>query len=113
MNNVTESSGNVFRDLGFPEEEAKESLAKAELVFTIQRIMESEGWTQEETAKKIGVKQPRLSTMLRGDYRNISETKLLDCVMRLGCDVKITIKRRIAKAVKAGERGQLRIVSAC
>lgn len=112
MDRVTESSGNVFRDLGFSEEEARDSLAKAELVRTIQRIMESEGWTQEETARKIGVKQPRLSTMLRGDYRNISEAKLLDCVMRLGCDVKITIRRRPAKAAKTGCRGQLRIVGA-
>ncbi len=113
MNRVTESSGNVFRDLGFSGKEAEESLAKAELVFAIQRIMESEGWTQEETAGKIGVKQPRLSTMLRGDYRNISEAKLLDCVMRLGCDVKITIKRRSVNAARTGRRGQLRIVSAC
>lgn len=112
MDKVTESSGNVFEDLGFSEAEAKSSLAKAELVFAIQRTMESEGWTQEATAKKIGVAQPRLSTMLRGDYRNISEAKLLDCLMRLGCDVKITIKRRPVKAAKTGRRGQLQIVCA-
>ncbi len=110
MGNVTESSGNVFTDLGFSEEAAKDSLAKAELVLAIQRIMESEGWTQEETAKKIGIKQPRLSTMLRGDYRNISESKLLDCIMRLGCDVKITIKRKTVKKPAIRTRGQLQIV---
>ncbi|MDR1745125.1 MAG: helix-turn-helix domain-containing protein [Planctomycetota bacterium] len=109
---VTESSGNVFRDLGFSEEDARESLAKAKLVCIIQRTMESAGWTQERTAKIIGVKQPRLSTMLRGDYRNISEAKLLDCVMKLGCDVKIIIKRRSARTIKSGRQGQLEIVSA-
>ncbi len=112
MPDVTESCGNVFRDLGFPEEEARESLAKAKLVVVIQQAMESAGWTQEETARMIGVKQPRLSTMLRGDYRNISEAKLLDCVMRLGCDVKITIKRRSPKAMQIRKHGQLQIVGA-
>ena len=109
---VTESSANVFRDLGFSEEEARDSLAKAELVFVIQQMMEVAGWTQEQTAKMIGMKQPRLSNILRGDYRNISEAKLLDCIMKLGCDVKITIKRRSAKATKTRSQGHLQIVNA-
>lgn len=108
---VTESSGNVFLDLGFSEEEARASLVKAELVLTIQKAMEAAGWTQEETAKKIGMKQPRLSTMLRGDFRNVSESKLLDCIMKLGCDVKITIKRPQTKTTQSGRLGKLRIVS--
>lgn len=108
---VTESSGNVFRDLGFTEDEAKESLVKAELVLVIQKAMESAGWTQEQAAKIIGVKQPRLSAMLRGDYRNVSEAKLLDCIMRLGCDVKITIKRPPARATKTKRQGKLQVVS--
>lgn len=112
MDNVTEGSDNVFRDLGFSEKEAEKSLAKARLVLAIQRIMEAEGWTQEETARKIGVRQPRLSTMLRGDYRNVSEAKLLDCLMRLGCDVKISIKKRQAKAPAFARHGQLQIVGA-
>lgn len=109
---ATESSGNVFRDLGFPEEEARESLAKAKLVLVIHRMMKEAGWTQERTAGIIGMKQPRLSTMLRGDFRNISEAKLLDCIMRLGCDVKITITPRTGKRTKAGKPGRLEIVSA-
>lgn len=109
---VRESSGNVFLDLGFSEEEAKESLAKAELVLIIQKAMEATGWTQEQTAKIIGIKQPRLSTLLRGNYRNISEAKLLDCIMRLGCDVKITIKQPRTKAAHSGRQGRLQIVSA-
>jgi predicted XRE-type DNA-binding protein len=108
---VTESSGNVFRDLGFPEKEAKDSLAKAKLVLVIHRMMKKAGWTQERTAEIIGMKQPRLSTMLRGDFRNISEAKLLDCIMRLGCDVKITIKSRASGRAKTGRQGRLEIVS--
>ncbi len=109
---VTESDGNVFRDLGFPEEEAKASLAKAQLVLVIHRMMKKAGWTQERTAEVIGMKQPRLSTLLRGDFRNISEAKLLDCVMRLGCDVKITITPRTSRKSKAERQGRLEIVSA-
>jgi predicted XRE-type DNA-binding protein len=109
---VTESSGNVFLDLGFPEEEAKESLAKAKLVLVIHRMMKKAGWTQERTAEMIGMKQPRVSAMLRGDFRNISEAKLLDCIMKLGCDVKITITSRTAGRTKARRQGRLEIVGA-
>ncbi len=109
---VTESGGNVFRDLGFSEEEAGASLAKAKLVLVIHRVMKKAGWTQERTAEAIGMKQPRLSTLLRGDFRNISEAKLLDCVMRLGCDVKITITPRSAGKSKTRRQGRLEIVSA-
>lgn len=109
---VTESSGNVFRDLGFPEDEARKSLAKAKLVLVIHRMMKKAGWTQEQTAEIIGMKQPRLSTMLRGDFRNISEAKLLDCIMRLGCDVKITITSQTSRKMKAGKPGRLEIVGA-
>ncbi len=108
---VTEGSGNVFRDLGFPEKEADDSLAKAKLVLVIHRMMKKAGWTQERTAEMIGMKQPRLSTMLRGDFRNISEAKLLDCIMRLGCDVKITITDRPAGRTKTERQGRLEIVS--
>lgn len=108
---VTESSGNVFRDLGFSEKEAKESLAKAKLVLVIHRMMKKAGWTQERTAEIIGMKQPRLSTLLRGDFRNISEAKLLDCIMKLGCDVQITIKQPRTRTSQSKRQGQLQIVS--
>ncbi len=109
---VTESSGNVFRDPGFPAEEARYSSAKAELALVIHRTMKKAGWTQARMAEVIGMKQPRLSTMLRGDLRNISEAKLLDCIMRLGCDVKITISSKAAGKTTAHRQGRLEIVSA-
>jgi len=66
-------------------------LVKAQLVTQIGDIIKAEGWTQQEAANIIGLTQPKLSEMLRGKFRGISEAKLLDCLARLGCDVQIIV----------------------
>jgi predicted XRE-type DNA-binding protein len=53
---ITESSGNVFADLGLPN--AEQELVKAQLTLQIYRIIKQRGMTQTETAKVLGVKQP-------------------------------------------------------
>lgn len=55
-------------------------------------------WNQQEAAKIMGLTQPRLSKMLRGQFRGISEAKMMDCLIRLGCEVKIVVspKRKTA-----------------
>ena len=57
--------------------------------------------TQQDAAKRMGITQPRVSDMVRGDFTNLSERKLMDCLTRLGYDIEITV--RSAKA----EIGQL------
>ena len=53
-------SGNIFVDLGFPEEEAVNMLARANLMGTIRETIRENGWTQAEAAKVLKVKQPRV-----------------------------------------------------
>ena len=36
--------------------------------------------------------QPKLSGMMRGDFSNLSERKLMDCLNRLGYDIEIKVK---------------------
>lgn len=60
-------SGNVFQDLGIPN--AEEHLVKAQLVFKIDTIMKGRGLKQAEAARLLGVKQPVVSKMLRGDFK--------------------------------------------
>ncbi len=80
---------NVYAELDFPDADAM--LIKAQLVLKIAETLRERGWTQEHAAKVLGMTQPKLSKMLRGQFRGISETKLMDCLVRLGREVKILV----------------------
>jgi len=84
-----EKSMNVYEQLGFPD--AEEMLVKAQLVSQIGEILRERGWSQQQAAKVLGLTQPKLSKMLRGQFRGISEMKMMDCLLRLGCAVKIVV----------------------
>ena len=80
---------NVYADLGF--KDAGEMLVKAQLVVKIAEILRDRGWSQQEAATVLGLTQPKLSKMLRGQFRGISEMKMMDCLVRLGRPVKIVV----------------------
>ena len=67
-------------------------LVKAQLVSKIAEIIQRRGLTQVEAAKLLGLTQPKISAMLRGQFRGFSERKLIDCLTSLGRDVQIVIK---------------------
>lgn len=87
--NYEESSGNVFEDIGLPNSD--ELLRKATLVDSIRKGIKERGWTQQKAAKILGISQPKLSLMLRGRFSGISETKIMDCITKMGNDVSIII----------------------
>lgn len=87
--NKLEEGMNVYADLGFPD--AEEMLVKAQLVVKIAEILRERGWSQQKAAKVLGLTQPKLSKMLRGQFRGISEMKMMDCLVRLGRAVKIVV----------------------
>ena len=82
-------STNVYADLGYPN--ADEMLRKAQLTSEIDQIIKARRWSQQQAAEVMGIPQPKLSEMLRGHFRGISETKLLEGLARLGRDLQITI----------------------
>ena len=84
-----EAGSNVYAELGFAD--AGEMLVKAQLVVKIAEILRARGWSQQEAAKVLGMTQPKLSKMLRGQFRGISEVKMMDCLVRLGREVKIVV----------------------
>ena len=87
---VQRSSGNVYADLGLPD--AERLKIKTGLVVEIRKAMRRLGLTQQEAAKRMGVTQPKVSDMMRGDFSNLSERKLMDCLNRLGYDIEIKVK---------------------
>jgi len=83
-------SGNVFKDIGVPN--AEEHLVKAQLVFKIDTILKKRGLKQVEAAGLFGVRQPDVSKMLRGEFRQFSVERLLRFLVGLDQDVEIVVK---------------------
>jgi predicted XRE-type DNA-binding protein len=83
-------SGNVFKDIGVPN--AEEHLVKAQLVFKIDTILKDRGLKQVEAAALLGVRQPDVSKMLRGEFRQFSVERLLRFLVALNQDVEIVVK---------------------
>ncbi|KAB8065447.1 MULTISPECIES: helix-turn-helix domain-containing protein [Janthinobacterium] len=84
------SSGNVFADLGLPG--ADKLQIKSGLVGEIRHAMRKLELTQDEAAQRMGIAQPKVSGMLRGDFSGLSERKLMDCLNRLGYDIEIRVR---------------------
>lgn len=94
---IETSSGNVFPDLGLPD--AENLKIKSGLMIEITRAVRRLGLTQEEAGRRMGIPQPKVSAMLRGDFSNLSGRKLMDCLNRLGYDIEIKV-RPAAKLVE-------------
>lgn len=78
---VLSGSGNVFADLGLID--AEKLKVKTGLVADIRKAMRTHGLTQQAAAKRMEIPQPKVSSMMRGDFTNLSERKLMDCLNRL------------------------------
>lgn len=81
------SSGNVFADVGLPEN----YLAKAEMVATIDRIISQRQLTQAQAAKVLGIDQPRVSSLLGGKLNLFSLERLMELLERLGNSIEVRI----------------------
>jgi predicted XRE-type DNA-binding protein len=106
MIEIERGSTNVYADLGLPDAEAM--LVKAKLAAKIAEILAVRGWTQQQAGQILGLPQPKLSKMLRGQFRGISEAKMLDCLNRLGRDIQIVI----GSEGPASTVGRVEVVSA-
>lgn len=84
------SSGNVFADLGLVD--AEKLKIKSGLVIEITKALRRLKLTQDEAARRMGISQPKVSALLRGEFSNLSERKLMDCLNRLGYDIEIKVK---------------------
>ena len=87
---VTEGSGNVFADLGFPNPEREQ--LKAHLTLRIYRLIKERKLTQTEAGKILGIKQPHVSVLMRGQSGAFSAERLMEFLTALGQDVEITVR---------------------
>ena len=87
---IQRGSDNVFADLGLPD--AEKLKIKAGLVVEIRKAMRTLKLNQQSAAERMGISQSKVSGMMRGDFTNLSERKLMDCLNRLGYDIEIKVR---------------------
>ena len=95
---ILEGSGNDYSDLGYTD--AAEMQRKSRLAGEIARAIKARRLTQADAATLLGIDQSKVSRITRGQFRGVSEAKLLELVARLGHDVKIVVgpvRRRAGK----------------
>lgn len=83
-NEFVKSSGNVFKDVGFDEPEAKSLKFRSHLMTMLMHYIQHEGLTQKEAAQRLGVSQPRISNLVHGKIDLFSAGMLLDMMERAG-----------------------------
>jgi predicted XRE-type DNA-binding protein len=96
-----ESSGNVFADLGLPDSE--ERMLKAGIVAELRRLIKERELTQVKAAKLVGISQPDLSHLVRGDFDDYSAERLMKMLTAFEQDIEIIMKPHR----KAGQRGRI------
>lgn len=98
MNEIEKGSTNVYADIGRADADAM--LVKAQLASKIGDLIKRRHLTQMEAAELFGMPQPKVSAMLNGRFRGISEEKMMRCLLALGQNVQIVVMP--ARKGKAG-----------
>ncbi len=88
---MTKSSGNVFKDLGFSQDEAEHLRVRADLLIQIHKALKARKMKQTEAAKILGITQPRVSDLIRGRIDLFSVDSLIDMLARLGVRVRLVV----------------------
>jgi predicted XRE-type DNA-binding protein len=102
---VSDSSGNVFADLGVHEPE--EELAKAQMAALIRGVIRRRRLTQMRAAALMGLDQPKVSALINGRLAGFSSDRLMRLLTALGQDVEITVR----PAPRRRDKGQIRVMA--
>jgi predicted XRE-type DNA-binding protein len=90
---IRRGSGNVFRDLGFGEQESQNLLLRAELILWIEDFVTRSGLTQSAAAKRLHLTQPRLNALLKGKIELFSLDALVNIATYAGLRVELKIRK--------------------
>ncbi len=86
------SRDKVFHDVGFAAEDAASLRIRADLMIRIRQLIERLGLTQAAAARILGVRQPRVSDLVRGKIDLFSIDTLVDMLARAGVRVRLTVQ---------------------
>jgi predicted XRE-type DNA-binding protein len=83
---------NVWDAIAETPEEAANLTLRSELMDEIETIIQQNGWTQKEAARRCGVTQPRINDLLRGRISRFSIDALVNIAAALGRKVKVQLE---------------------
>jgi len=89
---ITRGSGNVFADLGLPDDEERQT--KLHLALAINRVIARRRLTQADAAETLGVNQPKVSALANYKLDGFSVERLMTLLTALHRDVEIVIKKK-------------------
>jgi predicted XRE-type DNA-binding protein len=87
---VEAGSGNIFADLGLPD--AQTHFLKAQIVSEIYRLTNACKLTQAAAGKLMGITQPEVSRMFKGQFREYSVERLMGFLTAFDRDVEIVVR---------------------
>jgi predicted XRE-type DNA-binding protein len=91
---IERSSGNIFVDLGFTQEEAANLALRSQLMLVVKETIKERGWTQQQAAKELAIHQPRVSDLMKGRLSEFSLDALVCLVEKLGYEIELKLKEK-------------------
>ena len=89
---LEKSSGNIFKDLGFSDEEAASMHTRGQLAIEIKKIIEAHGWSQREAAKEMGIAQPRVAEIIKMRIEHFTIDTLIKYLGKLHHKVSVVVE---------------------
>ncbi|MEH2192965.1 MAG: XRE family transcriptional regulator [Nostoc sp.] len=87
-----ESSGNVFTDLGLSN--ADELFTRGKIGIQVLRLLSQRNLKQREISELLGIPQPEVSHLMKGEFQRFSEGKLLIFLKRLDTEITLHLRPR-------------------
>ncbi len=94
-------SGNIFADLGLPD--ADTHFLKAQIVSEIYRLTQGRKLTQAQAGTCMGISQPEVSRLFKGNFREYSIDRLMAFLTAFDRDVEIVVRPH----KKSGKSGRI------
>ena len=89
---LEKGSGNIFKDLGFSDEEAASMHARGQLAIEIRKIIEANGWSQRQAAKEMGIAQPRIAEIMKMRIEHFTIDTLIRYLGKLHHKVSLVVE---------------------
>jgi len=86
---IVNSTGNVFIDLGYSPDEAAILQMRADLMADLRKWIKAKRLTQAKAAEILGVSQSRISDLIRGKWERFSLEMLITLATRAGMRVSL------------------------
>jgi len=64
---------------------------RAEVMIRMELHLKAQGWTQAEAARRLGITQPRVSRLIKGQWKDFSLDMLLTLAARAGLEPQVRL----------------------